>query len=397
MTLSALWAACAALDQDAVATLALRLLQQWSPPGHEAPVAEAVADALVLAGADRVTLDEEFPGSPSVLAWLHGTAPGPTLQWHGHLDAIATPHEPARREGDVLVGRGACDMKGAIAAMVAAVGLLRQAGHPRHGQVLLTFHGLHEEGGNRPLLRLIERGVVGDAVLIGELASGDQLVTAGRGLSFWDVTIGATAQAVHETHRTPQTPDALAAAVGLLADLRRHADEVATGGGSLFVGKLAAGDYHNRTPAWGTLAGTRRHSDVETLDEVRRRLEAVVLVSAEAAGVAMRTEVAGLAEAYAIDPEAHVARALRSAYGHLTGRSMMAGPSQAVGNAAQFVHLAGVPAVYHGCDYATAHSDREVASVSELAQLARVYAVMAACFFEPDRTPVSPPLKEAST
>lgn len=397
MTLSALSAACAALGQDAVAALALRLLQHWSPPGHEAAVAEAVADALVLAGADRVTLDQEFPGSPSVLAWLHGTAPGPTLQWHGHLDAIATPHRPARREGDVLIGRGACDMKGAVAAMVAAVGLLRQAGYPRHGDVLLTFHGLHEEGGSRPLLRLIERGVVGDAVLIGELASGDQLVTSGRGLSFWDVTIGGATHAVHETHRAPQTPDALAAAVGLLADLHQHANEVATHGGSLFVGKLAAGDYPNRTPAWGTVAGTRRHSDVETLDQVKRQLTAVVLASAEAAGVAMRTEIAGLAEAYAISPEARVARALRSAYGHVTGRSMVAGPSQAVGNAAQFVHLAGVPAVYHGCDYATAHSDREVASVSELAQLARVYGVMTACFLEPDRTPIPPPLEEGSS
>ena len=56
--------------------------------------------ALIDAGADDVTLDEEFPESPSVIARVKGTQPGRTIQWHGHLDAIATPQGPVRREGD---------------------------------------------------------------------------------------------------------------------------------------------------------------------------------------------------------------------------------------------------------------------------------------------------------
>ncbi len=153
----------------------------------------------------------------------------------------------------------------------------------------------------------------------------------------------------------------------------------------------------NRVEEGGAVrrVGTRRHTHAETLDGVSRQLEAVVLAAAKVAGVMMRTEVAGLAEAYAIDPDCRVARALRSAYGHVTGAAMIPGPSQAVGNAAHFVKVAGVPAVYHGCDYRTAHSDREVASVAELAQLAQVYAVMTTCFLAPDLAPPPPPLKES--
>src|SRR3954471_14699731 len=47
----------------------------------------------------------------------------PTVVWHGHLDVVpayASQFEP-RIEGDRLIGRGAYDMKGALAAMMCAV------------------------------------------------------------------------------------------------------------------------------------------------------------------------------------------------------------------------------------------------------------------------------------
>jgi len=109
----ALVAACRSIDPEPIAELALELVRIWSPPGDERAMADRVATALTEAGA-RVRIDEEFPASPSVIAEIGASdgAAGPTLQWHGHLDAIEVVQPDPRREGDRIVGRGAADMKG---------------------------------------------------------------------------------------------------------------------------------------------------------------------------------------------------------------------------------------------------------------------------------------------
>src|SRR3954469_9988503 len=94
------------VDPEPIAELTTRMLEIWSPPGHEAEMAAVAARALLAAGAEGGRIDDEFPESPSVIAWLRSGNPGPTLQWHGHLDAIATAHTPVRREGDTIYGRG---------------------------------------------------------------------------------------------------------------------------------------------------------------------------------------------------------------------------------------------------------------------------------------------------
>ncbi|HUG95120.1 MAG TPA: M20/M25/M40 family metallo-hydrolase, partial [Pleomorphomonadaceae bacterium] len=130
MSLADLREACRSLDPEPIAGLTLDLLRIWSPPGHEAEMADRLAAELSDAGA-TVRLDREFPASPSVIAEL-GPGDGPTIQWHGHLDAIDVEHSAPERRGDRLIGRGAADMKGPDASMVSAIRVLRAHGLPRH-------------------------------------------------------------------------------------------------------------------------------------------------------------------------------------------------------------------------------------------------------------------------
>lgn len=383
---------CDQVSEAQVSELALRLMNEWTPPGQEASVAQILERELRAAGVDEVYLDEEFAGSPSVICWLRGKAPGPTMQWHGHMDAIATPHSPPVLEGGLIKGRGAADMKGALAAMVIAVRLLRDSGFPRNGQLLLTFHGLHEEGGSRPLLRLFERGIFGDAVLIGELASGTQLVTSSGGLSFWDIELDSGINPLHETNRLANTPDVLLAALRVHSALVEYSKSVEARGGSIFIGKFAIGDYYNRVPVSGSIAGTRRHTSKETLDSVRVEFEEFAEQLKNQLPLVMRCRVDGITDAYRIDPECRVALALRNAIFHLTGEAMEIKSTKSVGNAAHFVRIAGIPAVYHGANYKSAHSDAEEASVVELTQLVRTYALTTAFFLEPGPMSHCPPL-----
>jgi acetylornithine deacetylase/succinyl-diaminopimelate desuccinylase-like protein len=385
----ALLADCRAIDPEPVADLTLDFLRIWSPPGDERAMAEraarALAEALAPAGADAsVRLDEEFAGSPSVIAEL-GRGPGPTLQWHGHLDAIDVPHAPPQRDGDVLVGRGAADMKGPLAAMIAAAGILARHGEPRRGRLLVTFHGRHESGGNEPLHALIARGVHGDAVITGELGGGRELPLGGLGLTFWEAVVERPGMAVHETVAGPGDVDPVEVGRLLHAALAAHRAALAAraagrAGPSLFIGQFAAGDYFNRLPERAVLRGTRRHDTDETLADVGRELRALAEGVSAASGVAIRMDVTPIAEAFDVDERTPVAGALQRAHEAIAGARMPVVRSRVATNAVHFVQEAGIPAVCYGPDHATNHSDRESLPVSELARLAGGFALATALY-----------------
>ena len=87
----------------------------------------------------------------------------------GHIDVVpahAEQFEP-RLEGDRLYGRGAYDMKGAIAAMMVVTAALRDQDRVR---VRLGIVGDEEseEGEDRGCDRLVDCGFIGDFAITGE-------------------------------------------------------------------------------------------------------------------------------------------------------------------------------------------------------------------------------------
>ena len=96
----------------------------------------------------------------------------------------------------------------------------------------------------------------------------------------------------------------------------------------------------------------------------------------------MDVRIQDMFEAYEIDPDEAIARALREAHFEMTGQHMIRMASGASGNAVDFVRRAGVPAVYYGCDYASAHSDHERLSIQELVRIAAVFALTSVLFLE---------------
>ena len=71
---------------------------------------------------DLDVTDRDFDGLPVLMAEV-GPKDGPTVIFHGHLDVVPAHAEQfaPRIEGDRLIGRGAYDMKGGLAAMMCAL------------------------------------------------------------------------------------------------------------------------------------------------------------------------------------------------------------------------------------------------------------------------------------
>ena len=385
MSLGELREACRGIDPEPIARLTLDLLRIWSPPGQEAEMADRLASELSDAGA-RVRLDREFPSSPSVIAEL-GPDDGPTIQWHGHLDAIDVEHAPPERRGDLLIGRGAADMKGPDAAMVTAMRLLRAHGVPSRGRVLVTLHGMHESGGNEPLHALIARGIHGDAVITGELGGGVELPIGGLGLTFWEIDVERPGISVHETAAAPGTIDPvevgriLHAELGALRD-RLAAQPSASPKPSLFIGKFVAGDYPNRLPVRAELAGTRRHDETSDLAAVSGELEALVDGVRRRTGAAIDLRAVPIAESFSVDPGEPIVRAMLDAHRDLFERDLRLVRARVATNAVHFVREARIPAVGYGPDPVSNHSDNEQLAVDELSRIAGGFALASAYYLD---------------
>ncbi len=110
----------------------------------------------------------EIRGLP-VLAASVGSEHGPTIVLHGHLDVVPAHSEQfePRAEGDRIFGRGAYDMKGALAAMMGAVEELRNEEAVRVVLAIVPDEESEEEV-DRGTQFLIHSGYTGDFAITGE-------------------------------------------------------------------------------------------------------------------------------------------------------------------------------------------------------------------------------------
>ena len=111
--------------------------------------------------------EEGVRGLPVIRA-ERGPEAAPTVVLHGHLDVVPGYPEQfeARLDGDRLLGRGAYDMKGALAAMLVAF-----CDAPAHGvriRLGIVSDEESEEEADRGSDHLVDSGFIGDFAITGE-------------------------------------------------------------------------------------------------------------------------------------------------------------------------------------------------------------------------------------
>ncbi len=110
----------------------------------------------------------EFGGLPVVLADI-GPADGPCIILHGHIDVVPAHADQftPRIEGDRLIGRGAYDMKGGLAAMMCAVHDVMDATRLRVRFICVPDEE-SEDVEHRCTDSLVEEGLRADFAITGE-------------------------------------------------------------------------------------------------------------------------------------------------------------------------------------------------------------------------------------
>jgi succinyl-diaminopimelate desuccinylase len=174
-----------------------------NPPGSTAPLAQWLESTLETTAlqVDRVAVD---PEKPNVLARLPG-ATDRTLCFNGHLDTVPFDDSDwssdplGERVDNRLYGRGATDMKGAVAAMLWVAFAFDRTETEPPLDVLFAFVSDEETGGDAGLTTLLDASAFDpDACVVGETTARNgrhSVSVADRG-NVW-LTLGASGTAAH--------------------------------------------------------------------------------------------------------------------------------------------------------------------------------------------------------
>lgn len=323
----------------------------------------------------------EAPDGPvqNMLAVRPGPAGSRHFAFAGHLDVVppgegwtSAPFAPERR-GDLLYGRGAVDMKGSIASMVAALGQVPAEA----GTISFIITG-DEEGpavyGTRALIdRMRERGLVPDLCLVGEPTSvnrlGDMVKIGRRGsVNIWLEVEGVQGHVAYPHNADNPIPRLVA----MLAELDALMLDEGTDwfqASNLEITDLEVGNpAHNVIPALAKARISIRFNDLHTGAELGAKVSEI----AERHGGRAIPVISG--ESFLTPPGAFsaiITDAIRAEAGIEPELSTSGGTSDA-----RFLKDV-CPVIEFGLCNATMHKRDEAVAMADLEALARIYARVA--------------------
>jgi succinyl-diaminopimelate desuccinylase len=184
-------------------TLDLLAIETSNPPGDTRDIVAEIQQLLdpLSVDIDRSAVD---PAKPNLLVRIPGES-AHTLLYNGHLDTVPFDadewsHDPlGERVDDRVYGRGATDMKGAVASMLYTIQAFAATDTVPPVDLLFAFVSDEEVGGDAGLPALLEGGKLdADACVIGEptCEEGRHSVTVADRGSIW-LTLEASGDGAH--------------------------------------------------------------------------------------------------------------------------------------------------------------------------------------------------------
>jgi acetylornithine deacetylase/succinyl-diaminopimelate desuccinylase-like protein len=374
------------IDEDWLVELTTSLVRAagQNPPGEEAATVAVLSAAATELGLDVVETAVE-PGRNNVRITLEGDG-GPGLLLLGHTDVVPVgdgwttdPFGGAVHDGRIY-GRGASDMKGGLAASLAALAALRGVG--LSGPVELAALVDEEETGKG--IRAFVSSVPGPFLgCITAEPTDLQTIIGARGASYLRAEIHG--KACHAGN-----PDgganAIYGAAAVIAEIERLHAELAKrphpllGPATWSVGQIHGGTGGSIVPAECVVVADRRllpgESTDAVLDDLRARVAGLRLADRGlTVDLAMPMEM----PAFQTPADSELARATDAALADAGGPGLPLGGWTAACDGGYVARDLGVPVVVLGPGSATsqAHRADESVAIEELLVASRAYALTA--------------------
>ena len=350
----------------------------------EAKIANYIADTLAGWGLE-VQVREIAEGRLNVIATLEGAGAGRTLLFNGHMDTVgvegmAEPYSGEVRDGR-LYGRGAIDMKGSLAATMAATKSLIDSGITLRGSVIFTYVADEEYAS-------IGTSAIADDIRQGRLRRPDGAVnTEATGLrvgighkGFTWLEVVTEGKAAHGS-RPDLGVDAIAQMGKLLVEVDRLQEQLAAGdqhsllgAGSVHASLVNGGREMSSYPARCTLKLERRTVPSETADSVAEEIEKIISrLSTEDSAFHASSRVMLVRNPWQADPRSQIVKTTAEAIEAVTG-APSATMTQAGWLDSALLGDVGIPTVICGPSGEGLHAEVESIDVTSLGTCTEIYA-----------------------
>ncbi|UCD57723.1 MAG: M20/M25/M40 family metallo-hydrolase [Candidatus Hydrogenedentota bacterium] len=373
------------IDKDGLVAFTQRLIRTASPSRQEAEVSAIYAEGLESLGFDEVSVDS----MDNVTGTLKGDSPDIRVLFNGHLDhaepgGMESPYSgeiidgrPFGSNGPAIWGRGAVDMKGAIAAMAYAGKTIKDAGIRLEKSIAVTAVVREEEARGEGIRFLLEdSGIRADMSVSGE-ATGLDVCLGHRGkLEYTITTYGKTAHGA-----MPELGiNAIYKMNDFISELRRsYRPPTHPVLGDCTYTVLECGAEPGRltpiTPDKCWIAFDRRYLPSESTDSVQEEIEAIFRTLQQHDPEFKATIVNDKDfPPFYCDEREEVVSLMRSARGTVLGKDKMP-RSWRFGVDGTFIHAAGMPCVGLGPGIETfAHTPQDHVPIDQLAAACEIYA-----------------------
>jgi succinyl-diaminopimelate desuccinylase len=315
----------------------------------------------------------------------------PTFYFHGHYDVVPAQSQeqfqPVRKE-HFLFGRGSCDMKGGIVAMLYAIRALKETGAELNGRIGLTLVPNEETGGEGGSAWLTRQGLLGRGgigMLLAEPTSG-VVWNANRGAISLRVEVFGKSAHVGLQHQGENAFERMHRVVERLQQLKHEVEqrttqcsigaEQARNSILMLGGQSSGGTNFNVVPEKCSFTIDRRINPEEELEAEKAKL-LEVLESCQRDGIPLNWEILQEGTASSCHEGETLGAALSEIIQAVTGAAprfeMCPGLLET-----RFYAARGIPAYAYGPGLlSVAHGPNEYVELRKIVDCATIYALTA--------------------
>lgn len=329
---------------------------------------------------------EPIAGRPSIVGALRGSGGGKSIMFNGHIDTVSlTSYEKDPLSGHLgmkdgkqaVFGRGSLDMKGGLAAALAAMASIKASGQIPRGDIIVAAV-CDEEDASQGTQDIIAAGWRADAAVVAEPTM-QAIATAHKGFVWVEVNILGVA--AHGSDPTAGE-DAILHAGGYLRALEQYQAQLPVddllGQASMHCGLIRGGQEPSSYPGKCTITLEFRTIPAQTeesiLKDMKDLLQSVAFENPrfkyEEPHVTMSRPTTKLASDHPL-----VEKAVACA-SNVLGRNPTV-QSVPFWCDAALLGAAGIPSIVFGPSGAGLHSKEEWVEVESLNQMERIYRYLA--------------------